>query len=135
MTEVNPLSAADLAAAVGTITYDGRPVPVHPTVPDRLDAPAVVVDYGEPWIDNAEGLPHGVYQANLALRIIAGKGTTSASYARVVRLVEVVIARLQKNETWQVGTVGGPFTLALREGVTFLAVDVPVAALVTITED
>lgn len=135
MTEVNPLSSDALATAIGPITYQDKPVPVLGTVPDRLSPPAVVVDYGEPWIDNAEGYPHGVYVVNLAVRILGGTGLTSAAYARVVKLTEVVIARLQDDPVWQVGTVGGPFSLSPREGVTFLAVDVPVAALTQITED
>ena len=135
MTEVNTLSTQDLAAAIGPVSYAGKPVPVHGTIPDRVSAPAIVVDYGEPWIDNAEGYPHGVYVVNLAVRVLAGTGLTSASYARVVKLVETVIARLQDDDTWQVGTVGGPFPLSPREGVTYLAVDVPVTALAQITED
>lgn len=135
MTEVNPLSTEDLAAAIGPVSYDGQPVQVLGTVPDRFSPPAIVVDYGEPWIDNAEGWPHGVYVTNLAVRIIAGAGLTSAAYARAVKLTEVVIARLQDNPVWQVGQVGGPFSLSLREGVTYLAVDVPVTALTQITED
>ena len=135
MTEVNPLSAAALVAAIGPVSYGGTPVPVYDTLPDALTPPAIVVDYGQPWIDNAEGYPHGVYVAQLTARIAAGVGLKSAVYARIVALTETVIARLQDDPTWTVGQVGAPFPLAIREGVTYLAVDVPVTALVTITED
>ena len=135
MTEVNPLSTDDLAAAIGAVSYNGTPVPVYGSLPDRLSPPAIVADYGEPWIDNAEGIPHGVYVVNLTARIVGGSGLTSAVYARLVKLTEVVIARLQDNPVWEVGQVGAPFPLAIREGVTYLAVDVPVTALAQITED
>lgn len=135
MTEVNPLSTDDLAAAIGAVSYNGTPVPVYGSLPDRLTPPAIVADYGQPWIDNAEGLPHGVYSVNLNVRVVAGSGLTSAVYARLVKLTETVIARLQDDQTWTVGQVGAPFPLAIREGVTYLAADVPVAALAQITED
>lgn len=135
MTEVTPLSGSDLAAAIGTVSHDGRPVPVLGQMPDRFSPPALIVTPGSPWMDNASDMPHGVYRVTYIVRVLPGAGTNTKQFDRLTALVTTVIGRLTGSQTWTPDSVGEPFEAQLREKVTGLAVDITVTALATITTE
>lgn len=116
----------NLVAALVDVFAD---VSVHPGVPDRFNAPALVVEPADPWITAPDaGLPANAGMFRFNVRVIAEQGTPSGAEGALDDLLAATIAALVASDAeWSIETVSAPGVVTIAEAP-YLSADIVVSA-------
>lgn len=123
---------AKLAAALAPTdvdVIDGRQISVLLDLVDALEPPALMLGWGEPWLDPMSQCHEN---ARLVITCVAGRLVPGAGVATLEQLVTYTLARLRAQGVgaWPLDQVSGPRAFRVSQ-ITYLAARVTVRAVVT----